>query len=363
MNDKIKLFSSKIGGNCPGWVDSYWHEGCILDQPKMDETFRVSANYGATDYRDILYYGKKEILHNTPWLPVDGIHDLSKKNTQYFKNKMIEVDTCENEYNMDYWMDIDFCAVGKRDLDKYNPMATNKQAIKLWKPEGRKYLYKLLDWLMAAGVKRFGLNEPKESAVDMAVDMFMYLTSKGIDWRNLNMGFQHGSNAWNLFKRKLWAKTDPYDSKTDMFSSVHQVVKNSYVDRIIEGQYVTRRFFLSTDGDKPRPTAKELYDYYKPLFKQIKGRMKHVETNEWGFEVLNHTADNVEDSILGLSQLYKDSFGKYPENYGEYPKTEEPEPHTDAPPPHSDTPPIDPPIDTPSFWEKIWEWIKNLFGG
>jgi hypothetical protein len=384
MKDKVLLSNSKIGGNCPGWVDSYWEENCVLLVPKMKETFRIAAHYGGNMYRDIPYYGKKKILHNTPWKPDNKIPDLSKKNTQYFKNKKIEVDECENVYNMYYYQClVDGSAIDKLGYNKYNPIVENlttvktiidgetkyvKKRIKIWKPEGFKYGRKLIDDFIKCGITRFLLgNEIDDRFVNFAANMYHHLIKRGIDKRDIVLGFQHGSDAWMKFKQIC---EKPYKLKTDCFTSVHQVIKNNYVPKLITGQYITRRFFLSTDGDKPRPTKEKIYDYYKPLFKLIpdkddrRGRMRHVASNKWGFEVLNHSKDGVEDSMIGLSKLYKETFGKYPENYGKFPKKEEP--HADIPysdsPPHADSPPPTEP-DPPSFWERLWEWIKGIFGG
>jgi hypothetical protein len=372
MKDKILIFSSKLGIIDPGWVDGCWRSDGTVDEKKLDETFRNHANCGANATRELPYYGKN-LKYCTPFVKVGSKHDLSKKNESYFDGIKLHLHYAK-KYNLMYWQSIlDGNAVDKSNLNKYNPIVTNVQGIKIWDRSGWKYIHNEIDWFIRAGVKNFELGneigllyDDYPKIIDCAVDMYLYLIEKGIGQRNINMGFQHSSEAWNQFKRKLWDKTKPYDSKTDMFSSVHQVIKNKYVPRIIEGKYITRRFFLSTDGDKPRPDKEKVYDYFFPLFDEIEdGKLQHIHRNDWGFEVLNHSKDKVEDNCKGLAELHEYAFGKYPENYGKFPKPEEPEPHSDIPysdTPHSDSPPtVDP--DPPSFWERLWEWIKGIFGG
>jgi hypothetical protein len=367
MKDKILIFSSKLGIIDPGWVDGCWRTDGTVDEKKLDETFRNHANCGANSTRELPYYGKK-LKHCTPFVKVGSKHDLSMKNESYFDGIKLHLYYAK-KYNLMYWQSLfdKVGAKGKDDLDKYNPWTVNKQGIKgFWKASAKKYRHKMIDWYIKSGVKYFELcNEPNTQDVDAMVDTYLYLIEKGIRQRDINMGFQHSSEAWNRFKRKLWDETKPYDSKTDMFSSVHQVIKNNYVPRLIVGQYITRRFFLSTDGDKPRPTKEKIYDYFLPLFKEIDGKMRHVASNKWGFEVLNHSKDGVEDNCIGYAELYKYAFKRYSENHGKFPKPEEPGPHADIPysdSPHADSPPPTEP-DPPSFWERLWEWIKGIFGG
>jgi len=161
---------------------------------------------------------------------------------------------------------------------------------------------------------------------------------------------KHAENFWEDRDKRIFRQIHKIrDSSSDHFK---WFVENWMTHPI--------RTYLSGDGVKPRPTGAEFASVLQPLSPI---EFQNPADTKVKYCVERMGGEDAAAAILEASKAYQARFGIYPKNLGLYPLDwAEPTPPAPPEPPEPPAPPTPPPPEPhKSFWQKLWEWIKNLF--
>lgn len=345
MSDKVEILGSPLGMYSllrDTFIISVLNkDDGTLNEGKLKSMCCDIANMGANALRDFFWIDTQEAYEKISPFWQEGRKKF-KFNDQYYNNQKKIAKVC-NDYGMRYYICLfDHCGTEK-ETGKRNPWHSFKDYF--YEDDAadmrHKHIDRVLDKLNGTDFGVEVCNEPKPGQGAFLAETFIYLLKvKKFDPRKIILGNdyalkeKHKSSYGKDYRefRDTVDKALPGDwalkIKTECISPFHNAnmenIEHLYGNKVKPGGQ--RRVLYSMDGVrkfeadgetiKTRPDKNYMLKIAK---KVLETKTKSREEDKILFEVVYGKEDDEPmNSIEGVSDAYKDIFGKYPENYKKY---------------------------------------------
>jgi hypothetical protein len=353
--DKCNIFASPLGAYTLPWSDQngeyivYFNKDGSLNEERVNDIAHHISWQGGNSVREFPFWINSEDAWRKlrPFtinpVPPDFEYFYIYVSDSYEWN-WSKIARIYNQYGVKLWFSLfDHCSLRN---NKYNPwtIAYGKKAFYSEKAEEARY--KFIDAMIRAFKgKNVGFeicNEPRLPfcTPEFLAYTFAYLIKKGVQPENIIIGIQYDMkerfpkysklcrDSRKLVVKELGKKWEQW-LKSRSISPCHNMTLSNLKIMLGENPPAggTRNLLLSMDGWRaPRPSkaqVKEVFSY------ALKAKSKAARNGKINFEVVygKQRGDPL-DSILGISEIYKDFFGNWPDNYHKYelvPITTEPQ--------------------------------------
>ena len=343
MNDKVEIFGSPLGMYSllrGDFIISVLNDDGTLNEGRLNSMCCDIANMGANALRDFFWIDTGEAYEKISPFWQEGRKKF-RFNDQYYDNQEKIARVC-NDYGMRYYICLfDHCGTEK-ETGKRNPWHFfNDYFYEDDAADMRhKHIDRVLDKLNGTDFGVEVCNEPKIGQGAFLAETLIYLVkTKKFDPKRIILGndyfLKEKNAAYGRDYREFREKVDkalPGDwalkVKTECISPFHNAhmenIKHLYGNKVKPGGQ--RRILYSMDGVRKfeadgqtirtRPDKKYMHKIAK---KVLETKTKAREEDKILFEVVyGKEGDEPMDSIEGVSEAYKEIFGKYPENYKKY---------------------------------------------
>jgi hypothetical protein len=331
--DKCLIFFSPLGGYSLPWADEngeyivYFNaNGSLNEQMVNDIAHDISWN-GANSVREFPFWINSKEAYQVLW-SMNKYEENWKKIAGYY-----------SKYAVKLWFCLfDHCGLRK---NPWNPWVIKYGEEAFYSEKAKAERHQFVDMMlgvMSANGGNMGFelcNEPRLPFCtgEFLADTFVYLILKGVPPENIILGIEYNlkesdpeysklyRDFRNLVVEKLKDERWSRWLKDRCISPIHGANMNGIKKVLGPNPPVggTRNLLWSLDGVKnPRPDALEVnevvfYLWYRKQNSAMKGK-HHWES------IRGKQIGDPLDSALGITEVYKEFFGKWPENYRKHEK-------------------------------------------
>lgn len=369
MNDKMEILGSPLGMYSllrGDYIISVLKDDGSLDEERLGSMAAAIANMGANALRDFYWIDTQEAYEKIAPFWNEGGRNF-RFNDQFFNNHR-RIAQILNQYNLRFYFCVfDHCGtkISRRaNVGEFNPWrffdnffyGTDAADLR------HQYIDRVVNAFAGLDVGVELCNEPASGHGLFLADTFIYLFKKGFDPTKIIMGIDYHlkesvsayGKDYRDFREKVaeeLGKKWKQDLKSVCISPVHNADEKG-IDGLWHGEATaggTRRVLYSMDGVgiPPSGARPDKAMMIKLARKVLQKKTKAREEGKVLFEILyGKQSTDPPDSIKGVSEVYKETWGQYPENWGKF-KDVQP-----LPPPSTEpsTEPSIQPVVTPSSY-------------